>query len=123
MGLLGGMNSASLEAMAVSSEIISYVLRIKKGIRVNEDTANMGVFKEVGPLGNFLTTQHTLDHFRKEMWTPMGFDRSSIMVGEDDASSHFENHTKHAIREALAAHQPPDLPEDCDKRLDEIIHG
>jgi trimethylamine--corrinoid protein Co-methyltransferase len=123
MGLLGGMNSASLEAMAISSEIISYVLRIKKGIRVNEDTANIGIFKEVGPLGNFLTTQHTLDHFRKEMWTPSGFDRSSITVGEDKASSHFENHTKHAIREALAAHQPPDLPEDCSQRLDEIILG
>ena len=123
MGLLGGMNSASLEAMAISSEIISYVKRIQRGIRVSEDTANIGIFKEVGPLGNFLTTQHTLDHFRKEMWTPSGFDRSSITVGEDKASSHFENYTKHAIREALAAHQPPELPEDCDKRLEEIIHG
>ena len=87
------------------------------------DATSRRILHEVGPLGNFLTAQHTLDHFRKEMWFPTGFDRSSITVGEDKASSHFENHTKHAIREALAAHQPPELPIDCDKRLEEIIHG
>ena len=87
------------------------------------DATSRSILNEVGPLGNFLTTQHTLDHFRKELWTPTGFERSSIAVGEDNSSSHLENQTQHAIREALAAHQPPDLPGDCDKKLDEIIHG
>ena len=87
------------------------------------DATSRRILHEVGPSGNFLTTQHTLDHFRKEMWTPSGFDRSSITVGEDTTSTAFEKHTMQTIREALAAHQPPDLPEDCDKRLEEIIHG
>jgi trimethylamine--corrinoid protein Co-methyltransferase len=123
MGLLGGMNAASLETMVIASEIVGYVQRIQKGIQVNEDTTHIGIFKEVGPLGNFLTAQHTLDHFRKEMWFPTGFDRSSITFGEDTTSTAFENHTKQTIRESLAAHQPPELPIDCDRRLEEIIHG
>jgi trimethylamine--corrinoid protein Co-methyltransferase len=123
MGLLGAMNAASLETMVIAGEIISYVQRIKKGIGVNEATADIGIFKEVGPLGNFLTTEHTLDNFRKEMWLPPGFDRSSITLGEDATSTAYKKHTKQTIREALAAHRPPSLPVDCDQKLDEIIHG
>jgi hypothetical protein len=52
-----------------------------------------------------------------------GLNFIAIISGEDVTSTALENHTKQTIREALAAHQPPSLPENCDQRLDEIIHG
>jgi len=121
MGLLGGMNAASMETMVIANEITGYVRRIKEGIQVTEDTTRMDIFREVGPLGNFLTTQHTLEHFRKEMWVPPGFDRSSVTAGEDEASSAYNQHVQDVIRDALSEHRPPDMPEDCNQRLDEII--
>ena len=123
MGLLGSMNAASLEAMVVASEIIGYVQRIKQGIVVDDVTADIDILKEVGPLGNFLTTDHTFENFRKEMWIPNGFNRLPITTGEIGLHSDFKAHTRNRIREALAAHRPPGLPAGIEQKLDEIIHG
>jgi trimethylamine--corrinoid protein Co-methyltransferase len=123
MGLLGGMNAASMETMVIANEITGYVRRIKNGIQVTEDTTSMDIFREVGPLGNFLTTQHTLENFQKEMWIPPGFDRSSVAAGEDETSAAYSKHIQDVIRDALATHRPPELPEDCSQRLDVIISG
>jgi len=122
MGLLGSMNAASLEVMVISNEIIKYVQRIKNGIRVRETASDINVFKEVGPLGNFLSTQHTLDNFRKEMWIPFIFERSTIMDGEKESNGHMKSNIKKVISEALAAHRPLNLPKNIDRQLDEIIN-
>ena len=123
MGLLGSMNGASFEAMVISSEIINYIKRIKEGIRVDEDTTGTDIFREVGPLGNFLTTSHTFNHFKKEMWSPNGFDRSPIVVGKNETSSAFKALTKEKIAKSLSIHRPPDLPAECNQKLDDIIYG
>lgn len=64
-GLMDSANSFSYEQLAIDDENIGMVQRILKGIEVNEETLSFDVIKNVGPRGNFLMENHTLDHLHQ----------------------------------------------------------
>lgn len=72
----------------LNDEIISMVKQIAKGIEVNSETLCLDLIDAVGPGGNFLEHEHTLNHF-KDMWIPKIFDRT-----------HFEALTKEFLVDA-----------------------
>ena len=69
---------------AVDNEILRYVRRLLAGVRTDLETLAGGVIREVGIGGDYLTHDHTLDHFRelfepellfrqkREAWETMG---------------------------------------------------
>jgi len=72
----GGMFSTGLtvsfEQLILDSEMFSYIKRLSRGIRVDEDTLALDVIERVGPKGNYLDSEHTLKHLGKgEHWEPM----------------------------------------------------
>ena len=81
MSLTGGMLdfalSASYEQMIIDNEIAGQVLRLRKGFDVNEETLAVSVIKQVGHGGMFLDTEHTLRHFKDELYFTNFADRSS----------------------------------------------
>lgn len=73
VGSLGTLNSnltVSKEQVILDYEIIQYVNRFLKGFKVNEDTLAVDIIRKVGPGGNFLGENHTLDHYKDELWFP-----------------------------------------------------
>jgi trimethylamine--corrinoid protein Co-methyltransferase len=124
MGLLAEMNAASLETLMIDHEITAYVRRVLKGIEVADDTIDLTVFKDVGPRGCFIQTDHTYKHFRKEMWIPEITDRGGALSEDlDPGLWSLENRARKGLVEALQKHTPPNLPKDIDSKLDAIIHG
>ena len=71
-GLIG-----SYEMLVITNEVIAMVKRIMRGIEVNEESLALDVINKVGPGGNFLLEEHTLHHFRKELWHPELMDRNN----------------------------------------------
>ena len=69
--------SASYEQLVIDDEIAALVLRLRRGIEVTEETLGLRAMQEVGPGGTFLTTEHTLRHFRDEHWVPKLADRQN----------------------------------------------
>jgi len=76
-GFLDFCSTFSFEQMVIDDEIIGLCMRALKGIEVNENTLAEEVIKRVGPGGNFLTSKHTLDNYRNEMFFPTIGDRRS----------------------------------------------
>ncbi|MFQ5875848.1 MAG: trimethylamine methyltransferase family protein, partial [Dehalococcoidia bacterium] len=68
-GLEGGL-AFSLEAAVMGDEIIGMVRRIMRGLPVDDETLALDTVRSVGPGGNFLDTEHTFRHFKKEQWQP-----------------------------------------------------
>ncbi len=123
MGLLAEMNATSLETLMIDHEVVSYVRRILQGIEVNDETIAFEIFREVGPRGNFIQTEHTFKYFRKEMWIPEITDRGgSLSEDHDPRFISMESRAKKALLEALQKHTPPSSSKDIDSRLDTIIH-
>jgi trimethylamine---corrinoid protein Co-methyltransferase len=54
----------------IDDEIISYARRHWRGIAVDADSLAVSVCREVGIAGSFLGHEHTLEHYRDELFSP-----------------------------------------------------
>jgi trimethylamine--corrinoid protein Co-methyltransferase len=69
-GMLDSGNSISYEQYVIDNEIIGMITRILLGIRVNEDTLGFNVIEKVGPGGNYVMEDHTIEHMKEEFFYP-----------------------------------------------------
>ncbi len=57
--------TVSLAQLVADSEVVSICRRFLQGMQVDEETLAVDVVAGVGPGGNFMETEHTLEHLRK----------------------------------------------------------
>jgi len=69
-GFLDGALTISYAKFIIDNDIVGSCMRALSGIEVDRDTLGFDVVAEVGPGGNFLMHQHTVEYMRKEMYTP-----------------------------------------------------
>jgi len=69
-GLIDSANSISYEQYAIDNEIIGIIHRLLAGIKVNEDTMGYDVIEKVGPGGNYVIEDHTVEHMMDEFFYP-----------------------------------------------------
>ena len=70
IGSLEADSCLSLEQLVLDADLVDYARRILDPFRVGEDTIHMDILSRLGPGGNFLKEKHTLQHFRRAIWTP-----------------------------------------------------
>jgi trimethylamine--corrinoid protein Co-methyltransferase len=114
-GLLG--NPA---AIVMSDEIISYVKHILRGFEITRETLAIDVMRDVGPGGDYISTDHTYRHFREEQWQPKLLNRDDPDTWEMKGSRTYGEILEEKAREILETHEPEPLPEEVQARLDEI---
>jgi len=118
--LESGMTS-SHESILLADEIVGLVRRILGGIEVNEETIALDVVAEVGPGGSFLTTEHTLSHFRDEFWFPRFFDRERYGKWQELGSRTVLEKLNKEAKRILDEHVPEPLAETKRSEIDEIL--
>jgi len=69
VGMIDSALTWDYASALMQNEMLDMVLQVVNGIKVSEANINYDVLKEVGPAGEFITHQHTFDHF-KEMSSP-----------------------------------------------------
>jgi trimethylamine--corrinoid protein Co-methyltransferase len=69
-GMLDSGNAISYEQYIIDDEVIGMVKRVLAGIRVNKETLGFDVIKKVGPGGNYVTEDHTIEHMIDEFFYP-----------------------------------------------------
>ena len=69
-GLIESDSAVSPEMAVIDNEMIDYVRRYLRGIEVNSDTLAKDLIREVGISGSYLEEEHTLEHFREELFIP-----------------------------------------------------
>jgi len=82
-GMLDSGNSISYEQFVIDNEIIGMLYRMLEGIKVNEDTLGFDVIESVGPGGNYVTEDHTVDHMMDEFFYPNLSVRCNLDVWEE----------------------------------------
>ena len=87
-GILDSGNAISFEQFIIDNEILGAVHRILDGITVNEDTLAVSCIEKVGPGGNFVTEDHTVEYMLKEYFYPdlairTNFDQWDVHPGMD----------------------------------------
>jgi trimethylamine--corrinoid protein Co-methyltransferase len=110
IGYLESGLTCSYEMIVICDEIIGFVRRLMGGIAMTPETLALDVIDEVGPGGDFLSTDHTLNHFR-ECWYPNIIDRSMYESWSDAGKPLAIEKAREAARDALAKHMPEPLPQ------------
>ncbi len=82
-GMLDSANSISYEQYVIDNEILGMIRRILSGIKVDDDTMAFDVIERVGPGGNYVTDDHTVDHMMDEFFYPELSVRSNFDIWED----------------------------------------
>jgi len=80
--------------------MIKYFLN---GITVDERTMAIDTIRNVGPGGNFLIEDHTLEHFRS-LWRPRYIDRSNFYSWTDNGSKDLNHKLNGKVIDILSTH-------------------
>ena len=114
-GMLDADAAMSYEKFIIDLEIIGMIQRFIKDITINEETFALDVIKQVGPGGEFLTSDHTLKYCRKEHWVPEISIRG--MLNGDKASDGIMDNIRKKQDKMLSEYQQPEMPADIQSRL------
>lgn len=110
----------SLEMLAICDELISYIRRYCQGIEVNDETLALDLIAELGPEGDYLPTEHTVNHY-KETWYPRLFNRNHYdgWLAEDGLTLH--RRTQRRVEEILQSHTPEPLEGKIKQEIEAIL--
>jgi trimethylamine--corrinoid protein Co-methyltransferase len=120
-GYLAGGSVGSMEMAVVDNEIIGYVERILRGVRVDDETLATDLIKAVGPQGHFMSHKHTLDNIRKELYIPKLFDRTSEATWMKQGKKSIQHLARDQARQILREHTPKPLDKEIKQKIGEIV--
>ncbi len=106
--------------LVLDAEITKMVRRVVQGIDVNDETLAVEQIKDVGPGGNFLTQQHTIDYMHEEQARAEIFDRKMRENWEKGGSKIAREHAEEKAKEILNTHEPEPLGDAVQNKLVEI---
>jgi len=113
------INTVRPDQMFIDNEMISLVRRMRRGIRVTDDTIALEVIQQVGPGGNYLAADHTVANFRQELWFPKLFDRKVWSVWEAEGALDI---AARAAQKVLAdQHQAPPLDAVVSREIWDVV--
>ena len=121
MGIVGADQGASLAELVMNNEMIGYLKRIMRGFEVNKETIAFEVIRRVGVGGHFLEDEHTLRHFKEELWFPSLFDRNNWEIWKGKGGNSIVERAVKKKEEILNEHKIEPLDRDIANRIDEII--
>jgi trimethylamine--corrinoid protein Co-methyltransferase len=108
--------------LVIDDELVAIARRWLRGIVVNEASLALDVIDRVGPRGDFLSDDHTVDHLRDGELIPLPLaERESRQTWEAGGMKTVESRARERARHLLATHQVPPLPETVERELDAIV--
>jgi trimethylamine---corrinoid protein Co-methyltransferase len=107
-GILDSFLALSKEKFIIDEEIGQMARRFKRGVEVSEETVGLATTMARGPGGSFLDTEHTVQHFRHELWQPMISDRDAFHQ-EIDYRELTVNRARALWESRLAEYVPPGI--------------
>ncbi len=122
-GIGGGWEAAScLEMMVIDNEILNDVERMMRGIEVDEDHLALDIIENVGPMGNFLSQKHTMDHLRKgEMRVSDLWDKRTGQRASREGPVDLRDESRRRVRKVLKEHVAEPLDRDVVRDVDEVV--
>jgi trimethylamine--corrinoid protein Co-methyltransferase len=117
----GTLDSTMLESDALlilDDEWCGAMLRLARGIEVNEETLALDLIRRVNFTGNYMSEPHTASFFRKEHFIPKLLPRQPYEAWEKNGSRSAMDLARERVQQILANHQPFALDPAVEKELD-----
>jgi trimethylamine---corrinoid protein Co-methyltransferase len=112
--------ATSLELVVAMDELLSMMKPLIRGIEINDETLALDLIDQVGPGGDFLGTDHTLQHY-KDLWYPSILDRRVLATWEEEGRKTLAQRANETVKSILESYQPQQLGQDVQDRITEIV--
>ncbi|RLB88664.1 MAG: hypothetical protein DRH26_13140 [Deltaproteobacteria bacterium] len=120
VGYMASGMACSLEQLVMGNEIVGMTKRFVEGITVTRETIARQIIEDVGPSGHFLVQQHTLDHFKQELWSSKLLNRQTIDIWKTAGEPSMEDRVKQEVRKISETHTPEPLSDKIISELDRL---
>lgn len=113
----------SQEMVVVCDELVRMVKHVLRGVTVDDDTLALDAIRAAGPGGSFLSSDHTVRHFRQELYFPALFRRQTIdqWLASGGRMAHEVAHER--VKSILSGAGPVNLPAEVDRELTRALNA
>jgi len=123
LGISGVDQASSLDMLLMQHELIGFVERMMRGMRIDDETLALDVVKEVGVGGTFMDQAHTVRHFREELWFPRLLDRQFYDAWSQGGATTMADRCRQEKERILADHRAEPLPDDVEKEVRRVTQA
>lgn len=117
-GMLESMIGIAYEQYVIDDEIIGMTRRVLRGIDVDKDHLALDVIEEVGPGGEFITSDHTFDHMYSEYFPGNGVtDRNDRATWTQEGELDAWLRARAMVKAKLEQPEKSWIPEDVDASI------
>lgn len=120
LGYLESGLTFSFAQLAICDEMVSWIKSFGREIEVSDETLGLDVVAELGPDGQYLNTQHTLQHYR-ERWYPTLFERDTYQSWSEDGAKSLVERGAEKVESILGEHKPHPLARKMRENLKRIV--
>jgi trimethylamine--corrinoid protein Co-methyltransferase len=110
----------SLHALLLCNDLAGLLRTMWQGVAIDEESLALDLARAVGPRGNYLAQQHTVDHCREHLWPSRYFGPNLPLSSDDRPDQDLYTRIDQDLRQLLASHHPPPLEPELDARLRSI---
>jgi len=123
MGYMEGGLTGSLPLLVMAHELIGQMRHSMRAVEVNDETLALDLIDEIGPMGSFLETEHTRQHFRQYWYprTPELIERQKYAGWVREGSTTLLERATARVEEILATHEPDPLPDDVVQAIRAVV--
>ncbi len=121
LGISGVDQATSLPMLIMQHEIIGYVERILQGVEVTGEKLGIEIIEHAKEAGSFLAEEHTVRHFRQELWFPQLLDRRFFDAWQKDGQKDMMTRCKEMKDNILREHNPQPMDNDTQQAVDKLL--
>ena len=120
VGYLEGGMCNSIEQIVICDELIGYTRHFMRPLEINDDTLALDLIDEIGPDGDYLSSEHTRQHYRAD-WYPKLFDRSNFEEWNRAGAKSLRQRAREKALKILETYHPEPLPAEIQAQIDAIV--
>ena len=121
IGLLEDSSCLHLEQVVIDNEIVGSISRLIRGEWADDETLALDVIEKVGIGKDYLAQKHTMKYLRTDHFMPTLIDRRSEDAWSTTGKKTMRDSAREKVKEILATHKVPGLPDSANKELAAII--
>ncbi len=123
LGYMGVGMTSCLEHLLLCNETVGAVKHLLRGVNVSEESLALDLIEKVGPGGHYLAEEHTMKHFREELYFPQTLNRKNYDAWKLDGSRQFGQAANERVRAILKEHNPVRLAPEVEKQIKAVSAG
>ena len=112
--------TTSLELVVIFNEIIEMMRYFTRGFEIDYDTIALDVINSVGPGGEYLSTEHTLKHFKENFYSEL-LTKTTYEAWQKESGKDLIQRANDKVKKILENHNPNPLDEKLKKELNRIV--